>query len=368
MEGFFNDIIKAFCIPGSFIGSTEVHTGNINQTHLLHFYDGEDTYYMLQRINTHVFHQPERMMDNICRVTAHIRERLRQAGISNTHRRVLHFLYTANGEPFHQNESGFWRVYRYIENSHTYDFINNPSYFMQAGAAFGEFQGQLSDFPAASLAETIPHFHDTTDRIRQLRQAVEADLASRAATVQEEIDFILSREREASIIVDALADGSIPYRVTHNDTKINNILFDDRTDRPVCIIDLDTVMPGSALYDYGDAIRSGSNPAGEDEENLSLVHFDIGLFKAFTEGYLQAAGGRLTKKEIDLLPIAARILTLELCARFLTDYLNGDTYFKVKKPGHNLIRTRNQMELLRQMEEKSDMMEAIVAACRPKFT
>lgn len=362
MEGHFKDIIEAFQIPGTFIGSNEVHTGNINQTHRLHFFDGEDAYYVLQRVNTNVFRQPELMMDNICRVTDHIQNKLREKGLSNIHRRVLHFLHTADGTPYLHNESGFWRVYRYIERSHTYDFISNPSYFKQAGAAFGEFQGQLADFPAASLAETIPHFHDTPHRFQQLRLAIEEDKAGRTAEVQEEIRFILDREAESHLIVDALKKGDIPYRVTHNDTKINNILFDDSSDRPICIIDLDTVMPGSSLYDYGDAIRSGSNPAGEDEENLALVHFDINLFKAFTEGFLEAAGQRLTLGEIKLMPMAARILTLELCARFLTDYLNGDTYFKVKKPGHNLIRTRNQIELLRQMEQLTPAMEAIVSA------
>ena len=254
-------------------------------------------------------------------------------------------------------------MYRYIERSHTYDFISNTAYFKQAGAAFGEFQGLLADFPAASLVETIPHFHDTPDRMQQLRRAVEEDKAGRAAQVQEEIDFILSREQKAGLIVQALERGDIPCRVTHNDTKLSNILLDEDTEEAVCIIDLDTVMPGSSLYDYGDAIRSGSNPAGEDEENLSLVHFDINLFKAFTEGFLEGAGQWLTPAEIKLMPMAAHILTLELCARFLTDYLNGDTYFKVKKPGHNLIRTRNQIELLRQMEQLTPAMEAIVEAC-----
>ncbi len=365
MVGYFSDIIQAFRIPGTFIGSTEIHTGNINQTHMLHFFDGEDTYYVLQRINTYVFNQPKQVMDNISRVTAHIRHKLTQSGLTNIHRRVLHFLHTAEGNPYVETDTGFWRVYRYIERSHTYDYISNPTYFKQAGAAFGEFQDQLADFPAATLAETIPHFHDTPHRLLQLKEAIAADKAGRATSVQEEIDFILSREQEGAILIDALKSGAIPYRVTHNDTKINNILFDDRSDHPICIIDLDTVMPGSSLYDFGDAIRSGSNPAGEDEENLSLVTFNIDLYKAFAEGFLEAAGQRLTPAEIRLLPISARILTLELCARFLTDYLNGDIYFKVKKPGHNLIRTRNQIELLRQMENQAAEMESVISAYLP---
>ena len=361
MKKLFREIIEHFNIPGRFIGYTEISTGNINQTYRLHVCSDCDEYYMAQRINTFVFKRPAVMMDNICRVTDHLQKKLQQDGCADAHRRALQFLRTRDGLPYVENEGGFWRVYRYISHAHTYDFISDAAYFSQAGRAFGEFQQRLSDFPAGSLVETIPHFHDTPKRMQDLQKAIEENKAGRVSEVRPEIDFILNRQQQAGIIVEALQNKLIPYRVTHNDTKINNVLFDDTTDEPICVIDLDTVMPGSSLYDYGDAIRSGSNAAGEDEEDLSLVRFDLPLFEAFTRGFLDKAGSQLTAQEIALFPMAARILTLELCARFLTDYLNGDVYFKVKKPGHNLIRTRNQIELLRQMEELTPQMEKIVS-------
>ena len=353
----FSELIRAFGISGTYQGYEELFVGNINQTYKLQFLgeEGEPKEYILQRLNTYVFKNPREVMENIRRVTSHIR---RQLG-ADCSRRVLHFRTAADGAPYVENETGFWRAYRYIDRAQTYDTVS-AAHFEQAGYAFGEFQGNLADFPVETLHETIPHFHDTPDRMRQLKEAIREDRAGRVASVQPEIRFILERESAAGTIVEALDSGRIPLRVTHNDTKINNVLFDTDTDTPICVIDLDTVMPGSALYDYGDAIRSGANTAGEDEADLSLVHFDLELFERFTAGYLSAAGTRLTAEEIRLFPQAAQILTLELCARFLTDYLNGDVYFKVKKPGHNLIRTRNQIELVRQMEDHMDEMASIV--------
>lgn len=353
----FSELIRAFGISGTYQGYEELFVGNINQTYKLRFLgeEGEPKEYILQRLNTYVFKNPREVMENIRRVTSHIR---RQLG-ADCSRRVLHFRTAADGAPYVENETGFWRAYRYIDRAQTYDTVS-ATHFEQAGYAFGEFQEHLADFPVETLHETISHFHDTVDRMRQLKEAIREDKAGRVASVQPEIRFILERESAAGTIVEALDSGRIPLRVTHNDTKINNVLFDTDTDTPICVIDLDTVMPGSALYDYGDAIRSGANTAGEDEADLSLVHFDLELFERFTAGYLRAAGTRLTAEEIRLFPQAAQILTLELCARFLTDYLNGDVYFKVKKPGHNLIRTRNQIELVRQMESRRDEMASIV--------
>ncbi len=360
----FKELIKAFAIPGHFIGSEELYAGNINQTYRLHFNDNGDVFYIMQRLNTNVFRTPRELMNNIRRVTEHICDKLDHNGCVDSQRMVLHFLVAKDGNPYVQNGSGFWRAYRFVDNAYTYDIIQDGECFRKAGFAFGEFQRHLSDFPAETLVETIPHFHDTPDRMRILREAVKNNKAGRAASVQAEIDFVLNREGEAGTIVKALESGRIPWRVTHNDTKINNVLFDSRTNSPLCVIDLDTVMPGSSLYDYGDAIRSGTNTAGEDEENINLVHFDIDLFEQFTHGFLEGTAGCLTDEEIALFPAAARILTLELCARFLADYLDGDMYFKIKKPGHNLIRTRNQIELLRQMESATSAMEAIVAKYR----
>ena len=360
----FTKLIHAFGIPGNYIGSEELYAGNINQTYRLHFYNNEDTFYIMQRLNTHVFKQPRPLMDNIRRVTEHIGNKLNAMGCRDTHRMVLHFLVAKDGNPFVEDETGFWRAYRYVDKAYTYDIIQDSYCFYQAGRAFGDFQKQLVDFPADTLAETIPHFHDTVDRMRLLHEALANDRAGRAASVKEEIDFVLAREQEAGILVNALNSGKIPWRVTHNDTKINNVLFDSRSRAPLCVIDLDTVMPGSSLYDYGDAIRSVTNTAGEDEENLGLIRFDLDLFEKFTRGFLEATAECLTQEEIALFPTAARIMTLELVTRFLTDYLDGDQYFKIKKPGHNLIRTRNQIELLRQMEQAAPAMETVVAEFR----
>lgn len=353
----FSELIRSFGISGTFQGYEELFVGNINQTYKLQFLGEQNELkeYILQRLNTYVFKNPREVMENIRQVTSHIGAQLGE----DSPRRVLHFRTTADGVPYVENETGFWRAYRYIDRAKTYDIVS-ADHFEQAGYAYGQFQGELADFPVETLYETIPHFHDTPDRMRQLHEAIREDRAGRATEVQPEIRFILDREQQAGVIMAALNSGRIPLRVTHNDTKINNVLFDTDTDAPICVIDLDTVMPGSALFDYGDAIRSGANTAGEDEEDLSLVHFDLELFERFTAGFLRSAGERLTDEEIRLFPQAAQILTLELCARFLTDYLNGDVYFKVKKPGHNLIRTRNQIELARQMEEHMHEMAAIV--------
>ncbi len=362
----FQNIIQQFHISGKYIGCEELVAGNINQTYLLHFIDDGDKYYVLQKLNTYVFREPEKVMENIFRVTKHIKNKLLAAGCPDIDRRVLQYLSTEDGKPYALYKDGFWRGYLYVDDSRTYDYIGDPEYFRQAGYAFGEFQGLLADFPAETLHETIPHFHDTPQRFEQLHEAIQRDAVGRAGGVRTEIDFLLARENEVGEIVKSLEEGRIPQRVTHNDTKINNVLFDNISDTAICVIDLDTVMPGSALYDFGDAIRSGANTAGEDEEDISLIRFDLERFEAFTHGFLEKTGSRLTAEEIRLLPASARILTLELCARFLADYLNGDVYFKVKKQGHNLIRTRNQIELVRQMEQKMADMETIVAKYAPK--
>ncbi len=353
----FENLIHAFGVEGDFLGYEELFVGNINQTYKLRFSNrGEKEEYVFQRLNTYVFKQPREVMSNIQRVTEHMRKALG----ANSDRRVLHFLTAASGEPYVENGDGFWRAYHYIDRARTYDMVPDPQHFEKAGFAFGQFQRALADFPADTLNETIARFHDTPDRMRQLHEAIQQDVAGRATQVEPEIRFILDRENEAGAIVEALESGKIPWRTTHNDTKINNVLFDLESDEPICVIDLDTIMPGSSLYDFGDAIRSGANTAGEDEADLSLVHFDLEMFERFTAGFLAATGDRLTDDEIALLPQSVLILTLELCARFLTDYLNGDVYFKVKKPEHNLIRTRNQIELARQMEEKLSEMAEIV--------
>ena len=251
-------------------------------------------------------------------------------------------------------------MYKFIERSVSYDIAERPEILTYAGQAFGRFQRMLSDFPADSLHETIPLFHNTPNRYRMFREAIEKDAVGRAETVQEEIEFLLAREHEAGAICDLLDSGELPLRVTHNDTKINNVLLDSKTKKALCVIDLDTVMPGSSLYDYGDSIRFGAATAAEDERDLEKVTMSLDLFRVYTAGYLKACKS-LTEKEIELLPMGAKMMTLEVAVRFLTDYLNGDVYFKIAYGEHNLVRAHTQMKLVWDMEQKWAQMQAIVA-------
>ncbi len=359
-------VVNSFDIPGRFTGYHEIPSGNINRTYEVSFEVAEDggvrvDKYVFQRINTFVFKNPREVMSNILNVTEHIKTKL-LATEGSFDRRVLSFLTTAEGLPYVESkENGFWRAYKFVDNARAYDLITKPYYFYEAGKAFGQFQGQLADFPATTLYETIPDFHNTAKRLEDFCAIVEKDVCGRCAEVQEEIDFILQRKNEAGTLVQLLESGEIPYRVTHNDTKINNILFDEQTDRALCVIDLDTVMPGASVYDFGDAVRSGASTAAEDEEDLRKVSFDLELFRQFTKGFIEGTGGLLTNREIELLPLGAKILTLELASRFLADYLDGDRYFKTTKPRHNLIRARTQIALVADIEKKFETMQAIVA-------
>lgn len=354
-------VVSRFHLTGCLAGVREIQNGNINRTYEVTMDTGVS--YIFQKINTYVFRQPREVMENILQVTRHIEKKLAlQDGAR--HRRVLSFLTTPDGVPYLDDEHlGFWRAYRYIDRARTYNVITDPYYFLEAGRAFGEFQGWLADFPAQALHETIPDFHNTVSRMKALRKAIQTDAAGRAASVREECAFLLEREEEAGAIVHLLEQGILPYRVTHNDTKINNILFDEATDRALCVIDLDTVMPGSSLYDYGDAIRSGASTAEEDEEDLRKVRLDLKLYEAFTRGFLENTAGLLTTEEIAHLALGAKTMTLELAARFLTDYLDGDVYFKTTRPDHNLIRTRTQICLVQDMEQKWAEMQDIAVAC-----
>jgi len=352
-------IAAAFGLAGRVERTEEIRTGNINRTFEVTV-TGDGGRYIFQQLNTFVFPQPRQVMDNILAVTEHIKGRL-LARDGSCDRRVLSFLTTPAGKAYVEDrEMGFWRAYRYIDRARTYSLIENPYYFREAGFAFGDFQGLLADFPACTLAETIPHFHHTPSRMRDFRRALQEDRAGRAAEIRREADYLLEWEERGGELARRLEAGALPYRVTHNDTKISNVLFDTQTDRAICVIDLDTVMPGASAYDFGDAVRSGASTAEEDEENLEKVGFSLELFERFTEGFLAGTAGLLTAAEIDALPLGARVLTLELAARFLTDYLDGDVYFKVTRPGHNLIRTRTQIRLAQDIESKFDRMQAIV--------
>ena len=329
--------------------------GLINDTYI-----SESENYLLQRINTVVFKNPDELMENIERVTTHLRKKITEFG-GDIERETLTLVKTVDGENYYKyDDKNSYRLYRFIGGTKTIENDKTNEDLYNAGVGFGRFQKLLDDFPAETLHETIQNFHNTPDRIEKFKDAVKNDVASRASLVKDEIDFVLSELDIADVVTKGIESGKIPVRVTHNDTKINNILFDVETGKAVCVIDLDTVMPGSALYDFGDALRMGGSTAAEDEVDLSKVKFDEECFKAFAKGYLSQTKDILTKQEIELLPLSVRLLTFECGVRFLTDYLNADVYFKTKRPNHNLDRARNQFELCRQLKERETELKAIL--------
>ena len=352
-----DEILDAYGLNGKMTDWTMIHTGHINRTYIITLDKGEQR--ILQLINTAVFKKPLELMDNAMRVTDHIREKITAAG-GNPARETLSVYFTTDGKNCYCDSEGeYWRFYNFVDNAFSYDSIESPEIFYRAGAAFGNFQSQLADFPGDTLYETIPAFHDTYQRFLNLKAAIEKNAAGRKDEVAEEIKFVLDREEDTKIIVDLIKKGEIPVRVTHNDTKLNNIMFDKETEMPVCVVDLDTVMPGSALYDFGDAIRFGASTAAEDEKDLSKVSMDINLYETYVKGYLSTAGKSLCKAEIDYLPFSAKLLTLECGIRFLTDYLDGDVYFGTAYPEHNLDRCHTQFKLVYDMEQKLDEMNRI---------
>lgn len=335
--------------------------GHINDTYLVQTKNQKR--YILQRINTRTFQDVEGLMENIHLVTGHISRKVAQTG-GDVQRESMSLIPSDRGLWYHKDSQGdCWRMFTYIEDSICLQKARNEQDLYECAAAFGKFQRQLEDFDAEQLSETIPHFHDTPKRLRDFEQAVQQDLLGRAQSVQREIEFVRSRKEDCAVMVGMLADGKLPLRVTHNDTKLNNVLLDSKTGRGVCVIDLDTVMPGLTAYDFGDAIRTGANTAEEDERDLSRVQFSLPMFEAFTRGFLKEAGQTLTAREIELLPMGAKLMTLECGMRFLADHLNGDKYFRVHREGHNLDRARTQFELVRHMEENWQNMADIVRMC-----
>ena len=324
--------------------------GHINVTYLL---VTSQRRYILQKMNTSIFPDTKNLMRNIELVTEFLRGRGQE---------TLDIIPTKDGRTYADIASGAWRVYDFIEHTVSYSLVPNADVFRESGAAFGEFQQTLAKFDASQLTEPIAHFHDTPHRFADFKAALAEDKLGRAATCQPEIDFFLKHESQYAAVTDGLADGSIPLRVTHNDTKLNNILMDAETGKARAIIDLDTVMPGSMLYDFGDSIRFGASTALEDEPDLSKVHFSTDLFRAYTEGFVGELRHSITNREAELLPLGARMMTLECGMRFLTDYLSGDTYFATKYPEHNLVRCRTQIQLVREMEQKAAETNAIVDA------
>lgn len=348
-------ILKSFCLDAQPTYCERYGCGHINVTYLVVTQSSHR--YILQKINSNIFKDVPGLMSNIAAVTGYLRDLIKDP------RGVLTLVPTKDGADYLRYEDGsYWRVYDFVEQSICLQSPENAEDFRQSAVAFGAFQQQLKDFPAQSLCEVIPNFHNTVDRYRIFREALEADTCGRASSVKEEIAFALEREKEAGTLVNMLAEGKLPLRVTHNDTKLNNVMLDEVTRKPLCVIDLDTVMPGLSLYDFGDSIRFGAATAPEDEKDLSKMVMDLDLFKTYTEGFLSACPG-LTENERDMLPMGAKLMTLECGVRFLTDYLSGDTYFRTHYEGQNLDRCRTQFKLVADMESKWDEMKRIVAEC-----
>lgn len=356
----YEQALAAFCWRGRPIYAGLYGHGHINETYAVACDSGR--MYILQKINRAVFRRPDELMENISAVTEFLARQIPDP------RGCLRLIPCRSGKRFFTDSQGeYWRAFPFIADSVCLQAAETEEDLRQSGVAFGRFQKQLAEFPAEALHEAIPNFHNTVDRYAQFHAALETDALNRAKDCQTEIQFYLAREPEAGAIVDRLADGSLPLRVTHNDTKLNNVMLDCDTREVLCIIDLDTIMPGSALYDYGDSIRFGAATAAEDERDLSKVSMSLRLFRVYSEGFLSACGDSLTPLEIEMLPTGAKLMTLECGLRFLTDHLNGDTYFKVSWEGHNLDRARTQMRLVADMEEKMPQMRQIiqeVCACK----
>ena len=332
-------------------------SGHINSTWLsVHkSADGKEVKNLMQKISTVAFKKPDELMENIVGVTTFLRDKVDEDG-------TLTVIPTLDGKNFYVDEwNNYWRVYKFIDNATAYQQIENDNDFYTCGLAFGEFQQMLAEYPAEKLHETIVNFHNTPSRFADFKKALAEDKMGRAKDVQPEIDFVLAHECKADAITSKLESGEIPYRVTHNDTKLNNILIDDATGKAKCVIDLDTVMPGSLLYDYGDSLRFGASSGAEDEKDLDKIYFDLDLFEAYTKGFLEELGESITKREVELLPFSARLMTYECGIRFLADYLNGDTYFKIHYPEQNLDRCHTHIKLIADMEAKDEQMKAIVA-------
>ncbi len=347
--------LSSFALSAAPVSSEPYGSGHINSTQLVVCENGAR--YILQHINTNVFRQPEALMRNIELVTAHLRTKVADP------RGVLRLVPAHDGRSYVVENGAYWRVYEFVENSVCYQSAD-AALFCESAVAFGRFQNQLTDFSAAQLVETIPQFHDTPARYLAFHHAVAQDAANRRAQVLREIEFVLAREEFSHTLTDLQAEGELPLRVTHNDTKINNVLFDAATNKALCVIDLDTVMPGLSVNDFGDAIRFGASTAVEDERDLSRVHFDLGLYETYVQGYLSTCGGSLTKTEKAMLPTGAKMMTLECGMRFLADHLAGDVYFHVSREGQNLDRARTQFRLVEEMEKCWVQMHKIVEKAR----
>jgi Ser/Thr protein kinase RdoA (MazF antagonist) len=345
-----------FEISGQFVNAALYGSGHINDSYCAVFEQAAGPVrVILQRINHHIFKNPQALMENIERVTAHLAAQVNGAPDGN--RRVLRLIRARSGKAWHVDAHGnTWRAYRFIEGARTYDAVERTAQAFEAAKAFGRFQQMLVDLPVPRLYDTIPDFHHTPKRFKAFEEVLAQDPAGRAILARPEIEFALAHKPIASVLLDA----HLPERVTHNDTKFNNVMLDDETGEGICVIDLDTVMPGLALYDFGDMVRTTTSKAMEDERDLSKVNLEFPMFEALVRGYLSSAGGFLTKAEKQHLAFSGKLITFEIGIRFLTDYLAGDTYFKVHREGHNLDRCRTQFKLIESIEQQHERMERLV--------
>lgn len=354
-----NEAIFHFPTAGKPIEFKQIKSGHIHKTYLVSTDTGD--IYVLQWLNRYVFPNIDAIMDNMAAIAAYLKSR------PELEVPMISYMDTVEGAHYYdEGEGGCWRCYRFVDNSVCYQKAASTEDFKESARAFGRFQYALNGFDANILQETIVNFHNTVDRYRQLRDAVKEDCKGRCAEVAEELEFAFSREEKACILHRMREDGIIPVRATHNDTKINNVLFDKYTNKAICVIDLDTVMPGLSAYDFGDAIRFGASTADEDERDLSCVELDLELFRAFTEGFVEVCPS-LTEKEIEVLPLGAYVMTIECGTRFLADYINGDKYFSIDRPQQNLDRARTQFKLISDMEAKWDEMCGIVETVAKKY-
>lgn len=362
-----HEAIDGFKLHGELKECIRYGSGHINDTYRLTYETSQGTKrYILQRMSRNIFKKPVELMENISGVTSWLRKKIIENG-GDPERETLTLVKIQTGLPYFVDSDGeYWRVYLFIEGATCYDAVKDDNDFYQSAVAFGHFQQLLADYPAETLHETIKDFHNTPDRLKKFKKAVAEDVCGRAASVQKEIDFILEREELTHALYDMQLDGRLPLRVTHNDTKSNNVLMDNTTGKGLCVIDLDTVMPGLAVNDFGDSIRFGASTGAEDEKDLSRISCDMELYDIYAKGFVEGCGGALTDMEIECLPIGAKVMTYECGMRFLTDYLSGDTYFKVDYPTHNLDRTRTQLKLVWDMEQKWEQMQEIARKYKNK--
>ena len=360
MNATIKEVSSHFDIWGDFLWCERYGSGHINDTYLAVFNQaGHQIKYIVQRINTNIFKQPEQLMENISRVLNH--SKLKLKGRKDATRRALTIVNATDGKPFFVDGEGkYWRAYLFVDRARTYDVLESPEFAYQAAKAFGSFQKLLADIPGDRLHETIPNFHNTPSRLADFDKALAADVCGRAESAKAEIEFLQKNRNMASKLLDLMAEGKIPERITHNDTKINNVMLDDETGEGICVIDLDTIMPGISLYDFGDLVRTSTSPAAEDEKDLSKVYARMEMFEALARGFLEGAGGCLTPAEIENMPFSGMLITFEIGVRFLTDYLDGDKYFKTKREGHNLDRCRTQFKLVQSLQEQEDKMNEIM--------